>query len=513
MSTPSSRGISRRAFLASAATLAAAVAAGGIAPPVRAQPGRAVRTLVHDEVQEGAAFGRGRRLGAELRSGALRGEGVFESEVIASPFPFTHLGLHWRARAAGGQPAAFDARTSADGTVWSEWRSPHIEAGPDETPSAETYASLVGAPRHRFAQYRTFLAAGAEIDRVTATFLNSRDGPDAEVIALATLPKPAAIDFSRADWGCDEGLRFDRRGREVWPRMFVPVKKLVVHHTAGRNDYAAEEAAAEVRAVYTYHAVTLGWGDIGYSALVDRFGRSYEGRYGRELSAGREVFSLDVVAGHAYAHNYGSTGVSLIGNFEEPVNVQIADPMVRRLLDVLEYAGRMRQLDPRVSSDFLLSDGTWKRGLANVCGHRDCLSTLCPGQNVYDLLPEIRAALHERLSMAASPAFVAGAEGGPDGTQQSSGSLTYRWQPSAATYDYYLEGWYKSSNSEAIGYLSGFDADRYPAWRTTSATQVSFSGLKDGHYTLHLRTGGYQADRTVLLGGVSPGGGKKPPRR
>ena len=33
--------------------------------------------------------------------------------------------------------------------------------------------------------------------------------------------------------------------------MFVPAKKLIVHHTATRNDYAtAGEAAAEVRAIY-----------------------------------------------------------------------------------------------------------------------------------------------------------------------------------------------------------------------------------------------------------------------
>ena len=39
--------------------------------------------------------------------------------------------------------------------------------------------------------------------------------------------------------------------------MFVPAKKLVIHHTATRNDYAsAGEAAAEVRAIYKYHAVT-----------------------------------------------------------------------------------------------------------------------------------------------------------------------------------------------------------------------------------------------------------------
>jgi hypothetical protein len=35
----------------------------------------------------------------------------------------------------------------------------------------------------------------------------------------------------------------------------VPAKKLLLHHTT-RNDYATEvEAAAEVRAIYSYHAV------------------------------------------------------------------------------------------------------------------------------------------------------------------------------------------------------------------------------------------------------------------
>ena len=39
--------------------------------------------------------------------------------------------------------------------------------------------------------------------------------------------------------------------------MFVPAKKLVIHHTAARKDYAsAGETAAEVRAINKYHAVT-----------------------------------------------------------------------------------------------------------------------------------------------------------------------------------------------------------------------------------------------------------------
>lgn len=32
--------------------------------------------------------------------------------------------------------------------------------------------------------------------------------------------------------GANEKYHFDRRGRELWPEMFVPAKKPIVHHTA-----------------------------------------------------------------------------------------------------------------------------------------------------------------------------------------------------------------------------------------------------------------------------------------
>jgi hypothetical protein len=35
-----------------------------------------------------------------------------------------------------------------------------------------------------------------------------------------------------------------------------------------------------IRAIYAYHTLTLGWSDIGYNFIVDRFGRLFEGRWG-----------------------------------------------------------------------------------------------------------------------------------------------------------------------------------------------------------------------------------------
>ncbi len=77
--------------------------------------------------------------------------------------------------------------------------------------------------------------------------------------------------------------------------MYVPVKKVAVHHTATTNNYTDAQALEEVRAIYTYHAVTLGWGAIGYNALIDRFGNVYEGRYSRDEGSAHEVMGPCVV--------------------------------------------------------------------------------------------------------------------------------------------------------------------------------------------------------------------------
>jgi hypothetical protein len=60
------------------------------------------------------------------------------------------------------------------------------------------------------------------------------------------------------------------------------------------------DPAATMRAIYYYHAVTQGWGDIGYNFLVDWHGNVYEGRYG----------GTNVVGGHSLQYNYGSLSAS-----------------------------------------------------------------------------------------------------------------------------------------------------------------------------------------------------------
>ena len=70
-----------------------------------------------------------------------------------------------------------------------------------------------------------------------------------------------------------------------------------------------------MRAIYRYHAVERGFGDIGYQYLIDESGRVYEGRYsGPDSSPGHDADGDKIVtAAHVGGFNSGNMGVALLG--------------------------------------------------------------------------------------------------------------------------------------------------------------------------------------------------------
>jgi hypothetical protein len=143
---------------------------------------------------------------------------------------------------------------------------------------------------------------------------------------------------SRAGWLADESLRFDRRKREVWPPVFQTVQKLVVHHTAGANGESGEAAKATIRSIYYYHAVTQGWGDIGYNFLIDAAGVVYKGRHSHapgssaDTLTGENVAGQGVTAGHAFGYNSGTVGVAMLGTYSAVNPTDATTAALRRFL-------------------------------------------------------------------------------------------------------------------------------------------------------------------------------------
>ena len=511
----------RREFLARSALLAAGVSTLAF---IRPAPSFSRSSVAEDLVDAGETFRRGGVRGVTLGSApdgspALRAAhdgAVFTSRVLQSSMGFTHVGLHWSAAVPQHAKLSFEVRTSPHGSNWSPWSEVHLQRLPEETPVGDYFASLVYAPGARFVQYRaTFRTAGGaspSLQRVTATVIDSPT--TATTDQLATQPvndadsgRALAV-TSREQWRADETYRFTRRGTEIWPEMFVPAKKLVVHHTATRNNYRdVAEAAAEVRAIYRYHAVTQRYGDIGYTALIDKFGNVYEGRHGRGEGTGREYLSGGVVAGHDYAHNYGSAGGALLGDATQgdwPMT-DVTGPTWDALVSFGVFeAGRHHvrplnaDLATSASSDFLRSDNVWTNNMRNVSGHKETNNTACPGDTVMELLDELQTAIHSGLAETSRTGVTLTNEtpGGRETTVNT--AIAYEWaaeQPengwTLAGYEYRFEGWYKPSNNINITYLSGYTAQAQPqpVWTRVSqdTTSKSFTPTKAGQYTFHVR--------------------------
>ncbi|MFD4352998.1 N-acetylmuramoyl-L-alanine amidase [Nocardia sp. NPDC058518] len=196
----------------------------------------------------------------------------------------------------------------------------------------------------------------------------------------AALPGGGPKVITRAQWGADESIRCQE------PTYDDGLGGITVHHTAGRNDYSRSESAGIVRAIYAYHAETLGWCDVGYNAMVDQYGQIFEGRYG----------GLDraVQGAHAGGFNENTAGVALMGNYEteEP-----SKEAINAIGKFIGWRSKLAGINPKGTTT-MYSEGTEFTPYAYdeavdlpvVFAHRDVGNTDCPGDAAYALMDRIR---------------------------------------------------------------------------------------------------------------------------
>lgn len=307
------------------------------------------------------------------------GEGPKTVKEFDREQPFSQFALTWNGER---DIAAFVRGQRPDGT-WTEWfdtepldygsDNPNHKKGTDLTyiePTTTVQVSISGVD-----------LLGPDAANLDAVFIDggTSDLPENGINLTADSDGMPRV-ISRAGWGADESLRCSG------PEYEDSTAAIVIHHTAGSNNYSQKESPGIMRGIYKYHAQTLGWCDIGYHALADKYGNLFEGRYGG--------LNKSIVGAHAGGFNSNTWAISMMGNYDV---VQPPQVMIKSVGELAGWRAKVAGIDPK-GYDTHYSEGSsytfYPYGqavrLPNIFAHRDVGNTSCPGQYGYAQMDNIR---------------------------------------------------------------------------------------------------------------------------
>ena len=258
---------------------------------------------------------------AKLLASAKRlGKGPvsYRSAPIEAPARFDLAGL-------AGELRPLELRARDGGGGWSEWveaedGNPVYFGGADEL--------QVRARGWRPSGTLHYVNVSGTTSTASGLLNGARAAINSAFISATSILEPATADaapaepsiVTRAEWGAN----LTRGGcppREA--PAYGTVKAGVIHHTVSANDYTEAEAPGIVLGICRYHRNANGWNDIGYQALVDRFGNTYQGRAGGIRKA--------VIGAQAQGFNAQTTAVASIGTHTKEAPTQAATKADREL--------------------------------------------------------------------------------------------------------------------------------------------------------------------------------------
>ncbi len=340
---------------------------------------------------EGAAIGENVSEDTLAKEPALESEFTAEAARVELNSDIAVIGLSWPETTAA--PASVELRSLIDG-AWTEWFPFELEEAAARIGATEPMSVTDAAAVEVVARYADPAQQGA----FTLNVIDPRGGdpvenvldPEGDSVREVTVQSAVAATASAtADTGADFGLNIRPRAawgpneqlRKGYVAEGVRYQGAIVHHTAhgGPNTYSEAQVPGLIRSFYEYH-VRLGWDDIGYQLLVDRFGNVWEGRHGSLVRALRGA--------QAYGANAETFGISVIGTYTaEAPSAAAQDATARAIAWMFDKYGI---LDAHGSIRVPGGDGTG-RTIPTVAGHRDVgTGTACPGQAFYGRLPEMR---------------------------------------------------------------------------------------------------------------------------
>mmetsp|Transcript_14254 Transcript_14254/g.21533 ORF Transcript_14254/g.21533 Transcript_14254/m.21533 type:complete len:377 (-) Transcript_14254:136-1266(-) len=224
--------------------------------------------------------------------------------------------------------------------------------------------------------------------------------PDRGAFAKVAVPAPFQ---SRNQWNAAD---FDS-SCDCDSIVAMNPNKITVHHTA-------TSSSQSVQNIQSLHQNTNGWCDIGYHFLIDIAGTIYQGRpfwddadvdtTPRDADDGQWPQMALIQGSHAGGNNVDNIGISLIGCFDsrsacDGIRTSISTTSSTQydaLVSLVAYLCDMYDITPSSST---------------IIGHNDLSSTLCPGDNLHNLLDDVITAADALLDDACA---VPNSNGGDD---------------------------------------------------------------------------------------------------
>ncbi|MEZ0165627.1 N-acetylmuramoyl-L-alanine amidase [Kineococcus sp. LSe6-4] len=411
---------------------------------------------------------------------------------------------------SGASTDTISVRVRTAGGAWTAWSDLPLNDSEPDPDTAEGRRSITASdplwvgplgtgasvqvrlPKADVADAHLQLVDAGESTALARTTLAGTASDPGTKASPKVLPQPSIR--TRAQWGADESLRKGGAGYSD------TIKAVVVHHTADGGTYSQAQVPSVIRGMYRYHTVSLGWADLGYNFVVDRFGGIWEGRAGGITKA--------VVGAHAGGFNVDTFGVSMMGDF---TSTAPSAACLESVAQVIAWKLSMYGV-PADGTTYLTSAGggtaRFPRGttarLRTINAHRDVGFTACPGNVGFTKMGWIRDRVGQLLGGATTTAIAAkyaavggaGALGGPTTPENDvpGGGGSYRFYSGGAIY------WSKATGAHTVrgailqrwGQLGWENGLGFPTTDDSPAKGGFYNHFEDGSIYWSRATGAHE---------------------
>ncbi|KAB8142967.1 N-acetylmuramoyl-L-alanine amidase [Chloroflexia bacterium SDU3-3] len=293
----------------------------------------------------------------EIRLADGKIEGTYTSGLTKTDFPANALGAVWQASVPAEAELRLEARGGPTPETLGDWQQlPTSDARSQSADGAFATESLIALPEEsQYLQVRASFKAKAlnaspVVQELELSYLNGNSGPTlspaltrvAAPFGPATLT-PAPQIIPRADWS----------GAAASPQISRQAPHGIIIHQIG-STAAVTNTLSFLRAVASYQAEVLGWGDLSYHFVVGPDGDILQGQ------AGGPTASIPRFAGGDDAIH-----IALVGGGAA------SEAQQRALASLIAWLGEAFEIAPLGQHSVANGSGTSAR--ANVAAHSEAV--------------------------------------------------------------------------------------------------------------------------------------------